>query len=138
MAARKRPPAHALIRVRDDLERRPDQRPPWCIVLVLALAPLAAIALVLVAALLAGPAAAQLPFAAACGDRADVLAQLEAKFKERPRARGMTRGGAVVELLVSDDGSFTILLTLPSSRTCLQATGEDWEDLPRPPPGKDA
>lgn len=84
----------------------------------------------------AAPALAQMPLA--CGDRADVVEQLRAKFGEVPRAIGLTRGGAVIELFVSEEGSFTILLSFPNGRACLQATGDQWEELSCKPPGRGA
>ncbi|MGQ0674929.1 MAG: hypothetical protein ACT4N4_02415 [Rhodospirillales bacterium] len=80
-----------------------------------------------VAALLltAAPALAQgqMP----CGDRDELLAKLKAEYKETPAGFGMTGGGQVVELLTSEKGSWTLLLSLPNGRSCLIGSGEGWE-----------
>lgn len=71
-----------------------------------------------------------------CSGRADVIAQLRDEFKEEPAAIGMTGAGTVVELLTSETGSWTLLLTFPSGQSCLIATGEGWESR-RKPSGKE-
>ena len=63
----------------------------------------------------------------ACGDRAGVLAQLKGAYDEKPTALGTTGDGAVVELTTSQNGTWTLLLSLPNGRTCLMATGENWD-----------
>ena len=76
--------------------------------------------------LLATPALAQQQ-QAACGDRVDLLSQLKSKYHESPAAYGMTGNGSVVELMTSDDGSWTLVLSFPNGRSCMMATGEGWE-----------
>lgn len=78
-----------------------------------------------VLALLTSPALAQQP--AACGDRESVVARLKEKFHESPTGFGMTGGGAVMELMTSDSGSWTLILSFPNGRSCLMATGDGWE-----------
>lgn len=65
--------------------------------------------------------------APACGDRNDLMAQLKDRYKETPTGIGMTGQGAVVELITSEQGSWTLVLTYPNGRSCLMATGEGWE-----------
>lgn len=83
-----------------------------------------------------GPAMAQQPMA--CGERDSVLAQLKDKFQESPTGMGMTRAGAVMELMTSDEGSWTLMLSFPNGRTCLIATGDQWELWRSVVKGKDA
>lgn len=85
-----------------------------------------------------GPAAAN-PL---CGDRAAMLTKLAREFGEAPSALGLASSGGVVELLTSETGSWTLMITFaPSnsgpSRTCLIATGEGWQshDASELPPG---
>ncbi|MCC7047262.1 MAG: hypothetical protein IT562_11170 [Alphaproteobacteria bacterium] len=82
-------------------------------------------ALGLALALLAMPAEAQQR--PACGDRSDLLAQLKDKYQETPTGFGMTGQGSVVELITSEQGTWTLVLTYPNGRSCLMATGEGWE-----------
>jgi hypothetical protein len=74
----------------------------------------------------------------ACGDRNDLLAHLKDKFKESAAGAGMTGNGAVMELMTSDSGSWTLILTFPTGRSCLVATGDGWEQWQKKMAGKDA
>lgn len=65
-----------------------------------------------------------------CHDRAVILERLKVAYAEMPRAVGLTADGAVLEILASATGSWTILVTYPSLTTCVLAAGEAWETLP--------
>ena len=71
-----------------------------------------------------------------CGERATLMLHLEQKFSEQPIAMGLTAKGAVIEVLTSPSGSWTFLVTEPSGRTCMVASGEGWENLPILPTGR--
>ena len=92
---------------------------------VLASAVIAA-SLLLGAMLDSRPAAAQ----AACGERADILKNLERVHSETRQAMGLSIDGTVLEVLVSSAGNWTILVTHPNRLTCLVAAGEYWESVP--------
>jgi len=77
------------------------------------------------------PAAAHGPV---CDRRADVLARLAEKYGEAPTGEWGIAGGAVVEVLVSPEGSWTLILTQATGISCLMATGEDWQGRRPPPP----
>jgi hypothetical protein len=64
-----------------------------------------------------------------CGERAKILAQLEQKHEETPRALGLSADGGVLEVLVSPDGGWTMLVTYPSKPTCVIAVGQAWQML---------
>lgn len=66
-----------------------------------------------------------------CGERADVVASLEKTYHEAPVAMGLAGNGSVIEVFASSAGSFTIVMTKPGGLTCLVASGEGWENLPR-------
>ena len=66
-----------------------------------------------------------------CGSRTDIVKDLKEKFVEEAVAMGLARTGTMVEVFTSTSGSFSILLTHPDGRSCVVATGESWEDLPR-------
>ncbi len=72
----------------------------------------------------------------ACGDRLDLVAQLKDQFHEDQTGFGLTGKGAVVELFVSERGSWTLLLSFPNGRSCLMATGNGWDMAPTKPPGR--
>tara|TARA_B100000315_G_C14553179_1_gene576855 strand:- start:956 stop:1267 length:312 start_codon:yes stop_codon:yes gene_type:complete len=76
----------------------------------------------------AAPASAQqavLP----CGERAEIVEQLTNNFSETPVSMGLTKDGAVLEMFVSKDRTFTVVVTQPSGISCLVASGGSWENL---------
>lgn len=86
----------------------------------------------------ASDASAQIRGRAACGERAAIMAQLKGGFDEKPTAFGTTGEGAIVELMTSEKGTWTLMLSLPNGRACLIATGEDWEQWPQLLTGRDS
>ena len=69
------------------------------------------------------PAFAQ---AAPCAKRADLLEHLSSRFGEVPVAGGLMPDGNVVEVVVSDNGSWTIVVTEPTGQTCGLVSGDAW------------
>lgn len=59
-----------------------------------------------------------------CAPRADVLEHLATNFGEHPRAIGLNANDTVMELFVSESGSWTITITLTNGLTCLAAAGQ--------------
>ena len=92
---------------------------------VTGLAPLLALTLVGAASAKASAEEAQL-----CAERSELLKQLEQSHAETPQALGLTAGGAVIELLVSPTGGWTLLATYPKQPTCVIAAGKAWQTLP--------
>lgn len=66
-----------------------------------------------------------------CGSRETVLKQLASEYQEAPVGIGLASNGAVVELLTSRSGTWTILVTSPRGSTCLMGTGEAWQATAR-------
>ncbi len=66
-----------------------------------------------------------------CGEHSTVVASLEKTYSEAPVSMGLASNGAVIEILASPSGSFTIILTQPNGLSCVMAAGESWEDLPK-------
>ena len=62
-------------------------------------------------------------------DRDQLLKRLEQAHQETPQAIGLSGDGGVVEVLVSPDGVWTMLLTYPKRPTCVVAAGPAWEML---------
>ena len=71
---------------------------------------------------------------ALCGERAHIVDRLDLEFSETPQALGLSEDGALVEVMVSPSGSWTILVTYPQKLTCVVATGDGWESLIVPVP----
>lgn len=80
---------------------------------------------VLAAVLAASPALAQ----SVCSTRTEFIDQLAHRFAENPVAMGLASNGGVVEVLASEKGSWTLLVTMPDGRSCVIAAGENWEAL---------
>jgi hypothetical protein len=64
-----------------------------------------------------------------CGDRHQILERLEQAHEETPQALGLSGDGGVIEVLVSPEGGWTMLVTYPRRPTCVVATGEAWQML---------
>lgn len=66
-----------------------------------------------------------------CADRSSIVDQLARDHREEPTALGLTPNGRVLEVLTSDDGTWTIIVSDPHGRTCLLAAGEAWQTVKR-------
>ena len=66
-----------------------------------------------------------------CGERTKFLDHLSHGYKEAPAAMGLVSNGALLEVLVSKQGSWTIIVTRPNGMSCVVAAGEAWEELPK-------
>ncbi len=76
------------------------------------------------------PAAAQAP--QSCAKRMDIIKHLSGQFHEAPVALGLADNGSLLEILASTDGkTWTLLFSMPTGMSCLMATGQDWQSLPR-------
>ena len=85
------------------------------------------------AVLMAAPAFAQsAPPGPACVKRADLIKHLEAKYHEAPAAVGLADNGALLEVFASKSGeTWTVTVTMPNGISCMVATGQQWQDIPR-------
>jgi len=63
-----------------------------------------------------------------CAPRAVVLDHLAKNFGESRRAVGLNANNSVMELFASENGSWTIAITMPNGVTCLAAAGEGFTD----------
>ena len=66
-----------------------------------------------------------------CGERQHLVRHLGTAYSEAPSNLGLAATGSVVEVLTSEQGTWTILVTEPNGVTCVVAAGENWESLPR-------
>ncbi len=88
-------------------------------------ASLLAAAFVLVTAL--SPLARQAAAQDVCVLREAAVQHLEQNYDERIVGRGLARAGkTMVELLTSDGGTWTIVVTNVNGETCVLASGEAW------------
>ena len=62
-----------------------------------------------------------------CGTRDVLVEKLSNEFKENQAAVGMLHDTAILEVFVSEQGSWTILATGTDGRSCVLAAGRDWE-----------
>ena len=86
--------------------------------------------LAVILALLAGPVSAQ-----QCADRADIVAQLAAKYHESQRFIGLTESGQLVEAFAAKSGSWTILVSSANGVSCVVASGQRFEVVAAVPEG---
>ena len=70
--------------------------------------------------------------AAPCAKRSDSLEYFLTKFYESPVSIGLTSDGKVLEILTSDQGTWTIIVTTPSGQSCGIVSGEAWSEVPTP------
>lgn len=62
-----------------------------------------------------------------CGARTEMVQSLSDKYREAPTAVGQVNGDAVIEVFVSDKGTWTILATGTDGQSCVVSAGENWE-----------
>jgi hypothetical protein len=89
------------------------------------------VSLALATALLAGLAISSSAAAAPCGKREDVVKFLDSNYKERREAMGMAGNNQLVEVYVSETGSWTIVMSMPGGNSCIIGAGEAWQQLPK-------
>jgi len=65
-----------------------------------------------------------------CQTRDKVLSALGDKYNETPSSMGLASNGSIVEILVSTEGTWTIIATMPNGLSCLVAAGDYWEKIP--------
>ena len=64
-----------------------------------------------------------------CGERAEILDRRAQQFAETPQAIRLSEDGALVDVVVSPPGVWTIRVTHPKRPSCVVATGKGWETL---------
>ena len=62
-----------------------------------------------------------------CGDRADIVKRLTDTYQERLRGRGIQADGQLFEVLVSEKGTWSAIVTAPRGPTCVVSVGENWQ-----------
>ena len=62
-----------------------------------------------------------------CGARQLMVDTLAKKFQENPIALGVVSTGAVLEVFVSKEGTWTILATSTDGNSCVLSVGIGWD-----------
>ncbi len=63
-----------------------------------------------------------------CGQRDRMVEHLKATYGEIRRGGGLQSATGLMELYVSSEGSWTLLLTRPDGTSCPVAVGEAWRN----------
>lgn len=74
---------------------------------------------------LAGEAAAM-----QCANHDNMAKTLTGKFKETRRAMGVVNSTAVMEVFMSPQGTWTVVVTDTRGIACIAASGDEWQDVP--------
>jgi len=65
-----------------------------------------------------------------CAPRGSAVMELEKQFEEKVFGRGLAANGQrLLELFVSKTGSWTVLVSDPKGRSCVMASGDNWQGL---------
>jgi hypothetical protein len=65
-----------------------------------------------------------------CGDHDKIVDVLGHKFKETRRVMGVVNSKAVMEIFMSPQGTWTMVITDTRGLSCITASGEEWQDVP--------
>lgn len=68
--------------------------------------------------------------AAPCGSHDAVAKSLTTKFKEARRIMGVVNARAVMEIFMSPQGTWTVVVTDTKGVSCIIAAGQDWQEVP--------
>jgi len=67
--------------------------------------------------------------AAVCSERKKFTSYLSEKYNEVPKAIGLVSNSGMMEVFVSEKGTWSILMTTPNGITCLIAAGDNWQGI---------
>lgn len=70
-------------------------------------------------------AAAQAP---SCGPHEAVVKSLAEQYREKVQSVGMIDSNTVLEVYVSDAGTWTIIVTDTAGKSCVLSAGEGWDN----------
>jgi hypothetical protein len=72
-----------------------------------------------------------------CAPHDQVVSLLSKNHKEERQAIGLTAGGQLLEIFVSQAGTWTAVISSPAGQSCITAAGEAWKDDRPVIPGED-
>ena len=84
----------------------------------------------LLAALSCAPASNAFAVQVQCAKHNQMVGLLSKKYSENPVAMGTVSEDRYMQLFVSLEGSWTILVTKTDGQACIVAAGNNWEKLP--------
>lgn len=67
-----------------------------------------------------------------CADRAKIVEWLEGRFGETLHGMGLVGDHTVIELHVSERGTWTVLSTGVTGQSCMVSAGHSWSDIRQP------
>ena len=73
-----------------------------------------------------------------CAAYKQMVGLLTKKFSEAPLAMGTVNEDRLMQLFVSEGGSWTIIVTKADGMACILAAGQNWEKLPQVATGPSA
>jgi hypothetical protein len=73
-----------------------------------------------------------------CANHDKMAKALTGKFKETRRAMGVVNSTAVMEVFMSPQGTWTVVVTDTKGIACIAASGEEWQDVPAAIAGLDS
>ncbi|WP_353644304.1 hypothetical protein [Mesorhizobium sp. WSM2239] len=62
-----------------------------------------------------------------CAERGEIVKKLSDEYKEKAQAVGVINPEAVVEIFVSENGTWTILATGTDGKSCVLSAGEGFD-----------
>lgn len=65
-----------------------------------------------------------------CGNHDKIAKSLGIKFNEGRRVMGVVNAETVMEIFMSQQGTWTVLVTNTKGVACILASGEAWQELP--------
>ncbi|MGI9482043.1 MAG: hypothetical protein ACR2OR_06770 [Hyphomicrobiales bacterium] len=68
---------------------------------------------------------------AACAPHGAVIKSLSGKYNETRKAYGLAGGKQMLEIFVSEKGTWTVVVTNLEGIACVIAVGDSWEDAPK-------
>jgi len=80
-----------------------------------------------VAAVGISAALAEANAAGQCAARTDIVKALGDKFHESEAGRGLISPNVVLEIFISDQGSWTVLASDTKGQSCVISAGEGWD-----------
>jgi hypothetical protein len=73
-----------------------------------------------------------------CGQHDEIVEALTSKYQETRRILGVINASTVMEIFLSPMGSWTVLMTNTSGMSCINASGESWQEIPQAVAGIDS
>ncbi|AYG65357.1 MULTISPECIES: hypothetical protein [unclassified Rhizobium] len=71
-----------------------------------------------------------------CAQRVDIVAFLGDHLSEKLSAVGKLDPNTIVEIYAAESGSWTLLISDASGRSCIILSGDNWESIPALPEPK--